>query len=242
MTDSSVKVYLSYTTPTQHVDYTNEILDGGHQVEVVRCCNEKGPLFSVTASDDPDHPIRAQTATACWTTILQRVSKERKAMGLSKTGTAVSGPEFFGYAMPEIAACIEGLEGAEQCKKYVPRCLRMETSRKGRVRPVRDRVAPIAETPMASDVGERPTKRRAAQMASKRWKSMEEEESAASTDNDEDEEEEEEEILSDAESDSEESSGYSSKKSTKRSKRTEVLSKEPREEDNAKRVRTEELC
>ena len=200
----------------------------------------------MTASDDPDHPIRAQTATACWTTILQRVSKERKAMGLGKTGTAVSGPEFFGYAMPEIAACIEGLEGAEQCKKYIPRCLRMETSRKGRVRAVRGRAVPVAEAPAGNEPGERPTKRRAAQMASKRWKTMEEEESAASTDNDE--EEEEEEILSDAESDSDESTGYSSRKSAKRSKRAEAApkeagdAKEAKEAGETKRVRTEELC
>ena len=198
----------------------------------------------MTASDHPDHPIRAQTATACWTTILQRVSKERKAMGLGKTGTAVSGPEFFGYAMPEIAACIEGLEGAEQCKKYIPRCLRMETSRKGRVRAVRGRAVPVAEAPAGNEPGERPTKRRAAQMASKRWKTMEEEESAASTDNDE----EEEEILSEAESDSDESTGYSSRKSAKRSKRTEAAPKEAGEAKEAKgagetkRVRTEELC
>lgn len=204
-------------------------------------------MFSVTASDDPDHPIRAQTATACWTTILQRVSKERRAMGLGKTGTAVSGPEFFGYAMPEIAACIEGLEGAEQCKKYVPRCLRMETSRKGRVRAGRGRVVAVAPAPEAGESGERPTKRRAAQMAIKRWKTMEEEESAASTDNDE---EEEEELLSEAESDSDESTSFGSRRSAKRSKRAETAPKaegENAEEkagdaEEAKRVRTEELC
>ena len=114
----STKVYFSYKEPAKHIEYTSEILSGG----------PRGPLFSVTASDDLDNPIQGSTATACWSTILNKVRKERTRQGLGKTGTAVSGPEFFGYAMPEIAACIEGLDGADTCKNYVCRCLRMDTN------------------------------------------------------------------------------------------------------------------
>ena len=123
----STKVYFSYKEPAKHIEYTSEILSGG----------PRGPLFSVTASDDLDNPIQGSTTTACWSTILNKVRKERTRQGLGKTGTAVSGPEFFGYAMPEIAACIEGLDGADTCKNYVCRCLRMDSNRKGKPRATR---------------------------------------------------------------------------------------------------------
>lgn len=96
-------------------------------------------------------------------------------MGLGKTGTAVSGPEFFGYAMPEIAACIEGLAGAETCKTYVCRCLRMETNRKGK-KARRTSGVSFVEEPTE----ERPSKRRAAEPASQRWQQINDEESSAS--------------------------------------------------------------
>ena len=150
------------------------------------------------------------------------VRKERTRLGLGKTGTAVSGPEFFGFAMPEVASCIEGLEGAELCKNYVCRCLRMETGRKGTSRGPR-RVAPItfvSETKEAEE--ERPSKRRAAQAASRKWKQMreEEEEEEESAESSSAEEEEEEDSMSDSQLDSEEEE-RSSTRSRRSQKRTE---------------------
>ena len=207
----STKTYFSYVEPSQHVEYTSEILDKG----------PRGPCFCVTAHDDPNHPIYGSTATACWSTVLNMVRKERTRLGLGKTGTAVSGPEFFGFAMPEVASCIEGLEGAELCKNYVCRCLRMETGRKGSSRGPR-RVAPITFVTETKEVEEeRPSKRRAAQAASRKWKQMREEEEEESAESSSAEEEEEEDSMSDSQLDSEEEEERSSTRSRRSQKRTE---------------------
>lgn len=131
----------------------------------------------MTPTDDLDHPITASTATGCWSTILARVRKERCRLGLGKTGTAVSGPEFFGFAMPEVAACIEGLEGSDTCKDYVYRCLRMETSRKGKTRLTTRKPKTSFIEEDVTEVKHAP--RRAAQLASQRWQIMNESESSA---------------------------------------------------------------
>lgn len=171
----SLKSYFSYIEPSQHTEYTNEILSGGPRVGVSPSPHSQGPVFRVTAADDPTHSFTASTPTGCWSSILQKVRVERSKMGLGKTGTAVSGPEFFGYAMPEIAACIEGLAGAETCKTYVCRCLRMETNRKGK-KARRTSGVSFVEEPTE----ERPSKRRAAERASQRWQQINDEESSAS--------------------------------------------------------------
>ena len=185
--------------------------------------------------DDKDNPVVASTATACWTTVLHRVSKERSKLGLGKTGTAVSGPEFFGFAMPEIAACIEGLDGAELCKQYIPRCLRMDNPRRSRPRAGRSRPSQVNEmSPVDEESGTngRPSKRRAAQAASQKWQKMEEIANVDMTDNDM------EESISDIESDSTDESSY--RKSQKRREKEEQ-NKNTGSEDE-KRIRTEELC
>lgn len=207
--------------PSKHIEYTSEILSGG----------PRGPLFSVTASDDPDNPIQGSTATACWSTILNKVRKERTRQGLGKTGTAVSGPEFFGYAMPEIAACIEGLDGAETCKNYICRCLRMDSSRKGKMRAPRRSggvfVVESESSELTEPLEERPSKRRAAQAASRHWKMMEEEEESAEFS------EEEEESSSEAELESDDD--------VKTTRRNKKRAESPKEEENEKRIKTEQL-
>ena len=168
----SSRTYFSYISPGRHVEYTSEIAsDGAH-----------GPRFVVTAMDDPDHPVYGITATACWSVVLNMVRKERAKMGLGKTGTAVSGPEFFGFAMPEVAACIEGLEGSDQCKRYICRCLRLDSGRKKYS--CSRRTAPITyAVDLDSGEGamgdgeqeekeERPVRRKAAKAASRKWQIM----------------------------------------------------------------------
>ena len=178
----------------------------------------------MTAHDDPNNPMQGPTATACWSMILSKVRKERNRLGLGKTGTAVSGPEFFGYAMPEIAACIEGLDGAETCKNYVCRCLRMDSIRKGKSRIRRPMSEPFV-IDAEQEVEERPSKRRAAQAASQRWKMMEEDESSAEFSGEEDE-------SSDADLDSEEDL-RTLRRSRKRMEETT--------EDITKKIKTEQL-
>ena len=148
-------------------------------------------MFSVTASDDPDHPFTAPTATGCWSAILARVRKERSKLGLGKTGTAVSGPEFFGFAMPEIAACIEGLPGSENCRDYICRCLRMETNRKGksRLKFRKQKTSTVEKEETEEKEKEKEhAPRRAAQLASKKWSAYNNNDSEDSADFSEEEE------------------------------------------------------
>lgn len=100
-------------------------------------------------------------------------------MGLGKTGTAVSGPEFFGFAMPEIAACIEGLPGSEFCRSYICRCLRMERSGNGKSRLKFRKQKISSSTTTQEEPHEHLAPRRAAQMASKRWQKVDDSESSA---------------------------------------------------------------
>ena len=168
-------------------------------------------MFSVTASDDPNHPFTASTATGCWSAILQKVRVERTRMGLGKTGTAVSGPEFFGFAMPEVAACIEGLPGGENCKSYICRCLRLDTNRKGKSKRLNRRNAPASMNFIEEEeLGERPSKRRAAERANQRWLQINDDESTASFS-------EEEDVESDIEVEDDDDSRTSRRKNKKRS-------------------------
>lgn len=45
-------------------------------------------------------------------------------LGMEAKGTAISGPEMYGFANPQVAALIEALPGVLQCKKYVFRSVR----------------------------------------------------------------------------------------------------------------------
>lgn len=163
----------------------------------------------MTASDDPKHPFTASTATGCWSAILQKVRVERTRMGLGKTGTAVSGPEFFGFAMPEVAACIEGLPGGENCKSYICRCLRLDTNRKGKSKRLNRRNAPANMNFIEEEeLGERPSKRRAAERANQRWLQINDDESSASFS--------EEDVESDIEVEDDDDSRTSRRKNKKR--------------------------
>lgn len=163
-------------------------------------------------------------------------------MGLPKTGTAVSGPEFFGFAMPEVAACIEGLEGAEECSKYVFRCLRMDSNRK-----VRSRFSVKRNSSTPVDIEEevephhlepRIAKRRAATIASQKWLEMGEEESSTSFSQVEEPSSEDDFI--DSSSDFERSR-TSRKRVTPTSTVKDELSSLPMDTLNEKVIRTEQL-
>lgn len=130
-------------------------------------------------------------------------------MGLGKTGTAVSGPEFFGFAMPEVAACIEGLPGGENCKSYICRCLRLDTNRKGKSKRLNRRSAPANMNFIEEEeLGERPSKRRAAERANQRWLQINDDESSASFS--------EEDVESDIEVEDDDDSRTSRRKNKKR--------------------------
>lgn len=53
--------------------------------------------------------------------MLNDVKNSRKRNGGGPTSTAVSGPEYFGYANLDVAQLIEGLEGSLKCIGYKKR-------------------------------------------------------------------------------------------------------------------------
>ncbi|EIN12963.1 hypothetical protein PUNSTDRAFT_141512 [Punctularia strigosozonata HHB-11173 SS5] len=101
---SVTRKYLSTIDPNIEVTYTCTILDGGD-----------GPKFSVVASDVPDKPIVAGTATGAWAVIVRAANHVRKRLH----SNSVSGPDFFGLGQNTIRSLIQELPNADRLKDYV---------------------------------------------------------------------------------------------------------------------------
>lgn len=78
----------------------------------------------VTAEDAPEEPLVAATPSAAWASVLGLIREERMKNGITKSSISISGPDSFGFSYPDVAYCIEGLEGADQCKEYICRKIR----------------------------------------------------------------------------------------------------------------------
>ncbi|KAI0369383.1 hypothetical protein BV20DRAFT_1036495 [Pilatotrama ljubarskyi] len=96
--------YFSTIDPNQEVVYHCKILDGGD-----------GPKFQITASDAPDKPIVAGTATGAWSVIVRAANHIRNRAH----SNSVSGPDFFGLGQNTIKHLIQELPHANQLKDYV---------------------------------------------------------------------------------------------------------------------------
>ncbi|KAI0631970.1 hypothetical protein C8Q77DRAFT_1218536 [Trametes polyzona] len=96
--------YYSTIDPNAEVPYHCTILDGGD-----------GPKFKVTASDVPDKPIVAGTATGAWSVIVRAANHIRNRAH----SNSVSGPDFFGLGQNTIKHLIQELPHANQLKDYV---------------------------------------------------------------------------------------------------------------------------
>ncbi|GBE85118.1 predicted protein [Sparassis crispa] len=96
--------YLSTTDPAAEVVYHCTILDGGD-----------GPKFQIIASDMPDKPVIAGTATGAWSVIVRAANHVRNR----QHSNSVSGPDFFGLGQNTIKHLIQELPNARQLKDYV---------------------------------------------------------------------------------------------------------------------------
>ena len=76
------------------------------------------------ADDMPGRPVVARSPTDAWLRVLKMLNEQEMRMGREPTKFVVNGADAFGFGFPEIAMCIEGLDGAELCVKYVFRKLR----------------------------------------------------------------------------------------------------------------------
>lgn len=90
--------------PVNDAVYHCTILDGGD-----------GPKFQIIASDDPDKPVIAGTATGAWSVIVRAANVARNR----QHSNSVSGPDFFGLGQNTIKHLIQELAGADRLKDYV---------------------------------------------------------------------------------------------------------------------------
>jgi hypothetical protein len=95
----SVRPYHSVRSPSTRTEYSNRIVEHG----------DHGPLFTVTAADDPDTVYSAASASACWATIVKAV---QTAKGKADGRSAVSGLEHFGVSHPVVKKLVNNLPGA----------------------------------------------------------------------------------------------------------------------------------
>lgn len=91
----------SYKTRPSRVTYRSEILEG-----------REGPIFRVTASDDPDNPFVARSATNSWTAVMVKSRKDNKKK------VTCSGPKMYGLSEYDVKGLIEQLPNADRCSIY----------------------------------------------------------------------------------------------------------------------------
>ncbi|KAJ3047720.1 hypothetical protein HK097_011278 [Rhizophlyctis rosea] len=101
---TSSRMYQSITDPNGQTSYRCSVSDGGD-----------GPRFHVVPEDAPDRGVEAQSATGAWTAIIKAANLIRNR----DHSNSASGPDYFGFSHPTIAACIQALPGARDCKNYV---------------------------------------------------------------------------------------------------------------------------
>ena len=73
------------------------------------------PLYKVTAADDQENPITANSSTACWVIIIKRVCVLRQS---NRKTLTVSGPERFGLTDPYVKKQLSELPNFEKCEKF----------------------------------------------------------------------------------------------------------------------------
>ncbi len=96
--------YLSTVDPNNEAVYHCTILDGGD-----------GPKFQIVASDDPDKPVIAGTATGAWSAVVRSANYIRNR----QHSNSVSGPDFFGLGQNTIKHLIQELPDADLLQNYV---------------------------------------------------------------------------------------------------------------------------
>ena len=101
----TVRTYASMFYKDTRCEYTCEILDGGEK-----------PMYKVTSSEDPDHPIVRDSSTGCWIYICKKVNDISDSR---KSKITISGTERFGLLDPVVVSLLESLKNAEKCQKYI---------------------------------------------------------------------------------------------------------------------------
>jgi len=100
----SRREYTSSVDVNKRCTYICEILDGGDR-----------PLFEVMDPDDSENSVKASSASSAWKQILERINTKKTS---DTKRSSVSGPEYFGFGLHQVAELISKLPGAEKCTRY----------------------------------------------------------------------------------------------------------------------------
>ena len=75
---------------------------------------ESGPLF-IVREEGSMFSASGKTSGAAWEQVVAAAGERH---GKATVGKPLSGPMAFGFGIPEVAAAIEGMDGADACVKY----------------------------------------------------------------------------------------------------------------------------
>jgi len=114
----SVRTYTSMKIPSKRANFFCEIIE-----------QDDKPLFKVTPEEDPSCPVVADSASAAWSSIIQRINN-KKIEDTKRMYHSVSGPEYFGYANPAVVKLIQELPNAEKCTKFVRKIFEPKSPKK----------------------------------------------------------------------------------------------------------------
>ncbi|KRX10710.1 hypothetical protein PPERSA_08705 [Pseudocohnilembus persalinus] len=95
--------YYSCVTKDEKTTYISEILKGKNK-----------PLFKVTAEDNPNKPVTADSSSQCWKIIAEAAKK----LNYGQKKVSISGPEMFGLQNQIIQQILEFQPGADKCSNY----------------------------------------------------------------------------------------------------------------------------
>eukprot|EP00123_Amoebidium_parasiticum_P000749 comp11644_c0_seq1/m.6148 comp11644_c0_seq1/g.6148 ORF comp11644_c0_seq1/g.6148 comp11644_c0_seq1/m.6148 type:complete len:573 (-) comp11644_c0_seq1:269-1987(-) len=123
----STRIHTSWKNPATKTTYTCTVSEGAH-----------GPLFTISAEDDPNNVAEGSSATAAHITVLNRIRLAKKGQEDPKMTGA--GPLFFGFST--ISSVIESLPGADR--------LRPRTAKAHHTADEDDFKAPTAKQPKES--------------------------------------------------------------------------------------------
>jgi hypothetical protein len=111
----ATRLWTSVRNPNEKVWYKSTIVDHNHD----------RPLFRVELPADDGGPAKVWesfTPSSPWSEILAELNRMRREMDLPvQSRVSVSGPDFFGFAIPQVMELLMRLPNADKCIRFIGR-------------------------------------------------------------------------------------------------------------------------
>ncbi|KAJ3363737.1 hypothetical protein GGF31_000894 [Allomyces arbusculus] len=120
---------IGFTTSRQFASVLHDDQTTTYTCTILMGATGKGPIFQVTAADNPAHPVQGTSPTQCWSGIVRAANLLR---GKSHGG-ATSGPEYFGLTHAFIVYWLQKMPGVAQLPRYVMQDIALVDQRTGAV-------------------------------------------------------------------------------------------------------------